>query len=168
MPRNLKYALACWLAVILAACSDQPPPQLGHGDSPPVFETVGLDGTNVHFPADFAGRAVVVRFWADWCKFCAGEMKAMEPIYQRYRSRNIEVLAVNAGQDRATAAAFIAKLGISYPALLDEEAAIARRYSVVGLPTTYFIGRDGKIAAKQIGEMSAEAFEQRLAALAAP
>jgi cytochrome c biogenesis protein CcmG, thiol:disulfide interchange protein DsbE len=150
----------------LSACSSEPPPKVSRGDTAPAFETVRLDGTPVRFPADFAGRPVVVRFWADWCKYCEGEMKGIEPIYQRTKGQGVEVLAVNAGQDRATAAAFVAKLGISYPALLDEDAKIAKRYGVTGLPTTYFIDRRGKIAAKQIGEMTATAFEQRVTELA--
>jgi peroxiredoxin len=151
--------------LLLAACAGEPPPKVSRGDTPPAFETVRLDGTRVQFPADFAGKPVVVRFWADWCKFCEGEMKAIEVSYQRHKSAGIEVLAVNAGQDRATATAFVAKLGIGYPALLDEDAKIAKRYGVVGLPTTYFIGRDGKVAAKQVGEMTAAAFEKQVTEL---
>jgi peroxiredoxin len=152
--------------LLLAACSNEPPPKVSRGDTAPAFETVRLDGTRAQFPADFAGRPVVIRFWADWCKYCEGEMKDIEPIYRREKVRGLEVLAVNAGQDRATASAFVGKLGISYPALLDEDATIAKRYGVTGLPTTYFIDRQGRIAAKQIGEMTAAAFEQRVTELA--
>lgn len=151
--------------VAMAACSGEPPPKISRGDTPPAFETVRLDGARVQFPADFAGRPVVIRFWADWCKYCEGEMKDIESSYQRHKAAGLEVQAVNVGQDRATAAAFVGKLGISYPALLDEEAKIARRYGVVGLPTTYFIGRDGKVAAKQVGEMTISAFEQQVTEL---
>ncbi len=154
------------LVVLLAACAGEPPPKVSRGDTPPAFETVRLDGAPARFPADLAGKAVVIRFWADWCKYCEGEMKDIESSYRRHQAAGIEVLAINAGQDRATAAAFVGKLGISYPTLLDEDAAIARRYGVVGLPTTYFIGRDGRVAAKQVGEMTAAAFEQQLAELA--
>jgi cytochrome c biogenesis protein CcmG, thiol:disulfide interchange protein DsbE len=149
----------------LSACSSEPPPKVSRGDTAPAFDSVRLDGTPAHFPVDFAGRPVVIRFWADWCKYCEGEMKGIEPIYQRTKGQGIAVLAVNAGQDRATAAAFVAKLGISYPALLDEDAKIAKHYGVTGLPTTYFIDRQGKIAAKQIGEMTAAAFEQQVTEL---
>ncbi|MBI5786626.1 MAG: TlpA family protein disulfide reductase, partial [Rhodocyclales bacterium] len=104
--------------LLLAACAGEPPPKVSRGDTPPAFETVRLDGTRVQFPADFAGKPVVIRFWADWCKYCEGEMKDIESAYQRHKAAGIEVLAVNAGQDRATAAAFVGKLGISYPTLL--------------------------------------------------
>jgi peroxiredoxin len=150
---------------LLAACSGEEPKKVSRGDTPPAFDTVRLDGTPVHFPADLAGKPVVIRFWADWCKYCEGEMKDIEGAYQRHKGQGLTVLAVNAGQDRATAAAFVGKLGISYPALLDEEAKTAKRYGVTGLPTTYFIGRDGRVAAKQVGEMTAEAFERQVAEL---
>ena len=153
------------ILLLLAACSGEPPPKVSRGDTPPAFDTVRLDGARVRFPADFAGKSVVIRFWADWCKYCEGEMKDIETVYQRHKAEGIEVLAVNAGQDRATASAFVAKLGISYPALLDEDASIARRYGVTGLPTTYFVDHNGKIAAKQIGEMTAAAFEQQVVEL---
>jgi cytochrome c biogenesis protein CcmG, thiol:disulfide interchange protein DsbE len=151
--------------LLLAACAGEPPPKVSRGDTPPAFETRCLDGTPVRFPADLASKPVVIRFWADWCKYCEGEMKDIEGAYQRHKAEGLTVLAVNAGQDRATAAAFVGKLGISYPALLDEEAKTAKRYGVTGLPTTFFIGRDGKVAAKQVGEMTAEAFERQAAEL---
>jgi peroxiredoxin len=155
------------LAVLpfFAACAGEPPPKVSPGDTPPAFAAARLDGGRVQFPADLAGRPAVIRFWADWCKYCEGEMKDIEGVFQRHKAEGIEVLAVNAGQDRATAAAFVGRLGISYPALLDEDAAIARRYGVSALPTTFFVGRDGRIAAKQVGEMTAAAFEQRVAEL---
>jgi peroxiredoxin len=152
--------------LLLVACSSEPPPKVSRGDTAPAFETVRLDGTRVRFPSDFSGKSVVIRFWADWCKYCEGEMRDIEPIYQRNKAQGVDVLAVNVGQDRATASAFIGKLGISYTALLDEDAAIAKRYGVTGLPTTYFIDPQGRIAAKQIGEMTAAAFEQRVTELA--
>ncbi len=158
--------LSLTVLLLLAACSGGEPAKVSRGDTPPAFEASRLDGVLVRFPADFAGRPVAIRFWADWCRYCAGEMKGIEPIYQRYKDRGFEILAVNAGQDRATATAFVGKLGIGYPALLDEDAKVAKRYGVTGLPTTYFIDRQGKIAAKQVGEMTAAAFEQQVTELA--
>jgi thiol-disulfide isomerase/thioredoxin len=62
--------------LLLAACAGEPPPKVSRGDTAPAFETARLDGTPVRFPADFAGHPVVVRFWADWCKYCEGERRA--------------------------------------------------------------------------------------------
>lgn len=150
-------------ALLAAACGGKPPAKLNIGDIAPTFQTVRLDGLPAHFPAAWAGRPVVIRFWADWCKFCAGEMKAIEAVYQRHKGpagKGLEVVAINAGQDRKTVDTFIRKIGVSYPALLDEQSKIAKSYGVVGLPTTYFIDARGVVRAKVIGEADEATFER--------
>ena len=145
---------------LLAACgSDNPAVKLNMGDLAPKFQTVTVDGKNSEFPGAYAGKPLVIRFWADWCKYCEGEMKAIESVYQRNKGKGLEVLAINAGQDKATIDAFIKKIGITYPALLDEKSNIARSYGVVGLPTTYFVDAKGVIRAKIIGEADEATFE---------
>jgi peroxiredoxin len=70
------------------------------------------------------------------------------------------MMAINAGQDRKTVVAYMEKLGVSYPALMDENSAIAKRYGVVGLPTTYFIDAKGIVRVKLIGEAEPAGFER--------
>ncbi len=154
--------LACLLVCILAACGGEPPAKLNTGDVAPTFQTVRLDGMAAHFPAAWAGKPVVVRFWADWCKFCEGEMQSIEKVWQRHKGKGLEVIAINAGQDRKTVAAFIQKIGVTYPALLDEQAEIAKRYGVVGLPTTYFVDGTGIVRGKVIGEADEATFERHV------
>lgn len=146
--------------LLLAACGGGPPAKLNIGDAAPAFRSERLDGGAVDFPAAMSGRPVVIRFWADWCKYCEPKMKAIEAVYQRHKAKGLEVLAVNAGQDRKTVEAFIRKLGVSYPAVLDESAAIAKRYGVVGLPTTYFVDANGVVRGKVIGEADEAVFER--------
>lgn len=146
--------------LLLGACTDEPPPRLNIGDIAPTFETRRLDGAAAHFPAAWTGRPVVIRFWADWCKFCEGEMKAIEVIWRRQKPKGLEMIAINAGQDRKTVEAFIRKIGITYPTLLDERSKIARQYGVVGLPTTYFVDGKGIVRAKLIGEADEATFER--------
>ncbi len=152
--------LAFMIVLLVAACGGEPPARLNVGDIAPTFQTVRLDGMPAHFPAAWAGQPVVIRFWADWCRFCEGEMKAIESVWQRHRATGLEVIAINAGQERKTAAAFIAKIGVSYPVLLDERSKIAKSYGVVGLPTTYFVDAKGVVRAKLIGEADEATFER--------
>lgn len=147
----------------VTACSDKPGPvNINLGDPAPAFALATLDGKTADFPAAYAGKPVVIRFWADWCRFCEGEMKGIEPVYQRYQAQGVEILAVNAGQERKNVADFMARLGVSYPALVDENADVARRYGVVGLPTTFFVDGRGVVRAKIVGEADAARFEQTL------
>ena len=157
----MRFVLPCLVAFLLTACgSDKPPAKLNIGDIAPTFQTFRADGMPAHFPAAWAGKPVVIRFWADWCKYCEGEMKAIDAVYQRQKSRGLEVIAINAGQDKKTVVEFMQKLGVGYPALLDENSAIARRYGVVGLPTTYFVDAGGMVRAKLIGEADEASFER--------
>ena len=134
----------------LVACGEEAPKLEIHQPAP-AFALPDLDGKIWNFPQDFQSNVVVVRFWADWCPFCAPEMRDIEPIYQELRDQGLRVLAVNVRQDRDTAARFIARLGISYSVLLDKDGALARQYGVTGLPTTYIIDRSGRLHTRILG-----------------
>ncbi len=149
-------------ALLLSACGNEAPKaNINIGSIAPTFQTFRTDGGAEHFPAGYFGKPLVIRFWADWCKYCEGEMKAIETVYQANQGK-LQVLAINAGQDKATINAFIKKIGVSYPALLDENSAIARSYGVVGLPTTFFIDGKGIVRAKIVGEADEATFARHV------
>lgn len=157
---------ALLVAALLVACdSGAPAVNVNIGTAAPAFRAPQLTAGELEFPAAMAGRPLVIRFWADWCKYCEAEMQAIEAVYQRHREKGLNVLAINAGQDRATAAAFVGKIGVTYPVLLDEPSAIAKRYGVVGLPTTFFVDAGGIVRGKIVGEADAATFEREAVAL---
>jgi len=140
----MKYLLFLFLSVSamqITGCSDETA-QLVNGQPAPGFQLQRLEGGDTIFPTDYQHKVVAVRFWADWCPFCESEMRALEPVYQKYRGQGLVILALNVRQDSDTAQKFIEKLNISYGTLLDIEGEVARAYGVMGLPTTFFI--DGR------------------------
>ena len=155
--RVFPLIVALLVVPLLTGCGEDAP-KLENGQAAPAFALPDLAGKTWQFPADFQGQVVALRFWADWCPFCAPEMSAIEPLYQELQAQGLRVLAVNVRQDRETAARFVTGLGISYPTLLDEDGAVARQYGVSGLPTTYFIDRAGKIHTRILGEAAPELF----------
>jgi thiol-disulfide isomerase/thioredoxin len=157
----LATLLGLLLLALIKGC-DEAPPTLTQGQALPGFSLEQLQEGSMSFPQDLQGKVVAIRFWADWCPFCKTEMRDIEPIYQQYRERGLVILAVNVRQDRATAARFIRRLDISYPVLLDVDGAVARRYGVKGLPTTFIADRAGKLHTKILGESTPELFEQIL------
>lgn len=162
----LKSVVAATLMASVLACdSGVPAANVNLGLAAPSFRASQLTGGELDYPAALAGKPLVIRFWADWCKYCEAEMKAIEDVYQRHRGKGLTVLAINAGQDRATAAAFVKKIGVTYPVLLDEPSAIAKRYGVVGLPTTFFVDAAGVVRGKIVGEADAATFEREAVAL---
>ena len=156
----LKTGLVLFLSVWLFACGSDETPQFSKGQTTPVFTLKKLEGGTNSFPADFKGKIVTVRFWADWCPFCKTEMKEIEPIYKKYQDQGLVILALNVRQDKKTAAAFLKDMNISYDVLLDEEGNVARDYGVAGLPTTFIFDRHGKLYTRILGESTPEVFEK--------
>jgi len=154
---NLIKILLLAGALLLSACGEKAA-TLHNGEPAPAFALPDLQGNTLTFPDDLQGPVTVIRFWADWCPFCKTEMKALEPAYQALKAKGVRILAINVRQDRATAASFIDKLGISYEVLLDEEGEVARRYGVLGLPSTFFVDGKGLLRTRIIGESTPEDF----------
>jgi len=134
-----------------------PPPSPREGFSAPDFSLDLLDGGQVTL-SDLRGQVVMVNLWASWCPPCRAEMPAIERVYQEYQSQGLVVLAVNTtSQDtEAAAAAFVAEYGLSFPIPLDRTGAVANRYQLQGLPSTYFIDRQGVIRSVVVGGPMAE------------
>lgn len=151
--------LSLLTGLLLVGCGERAP-QLVHGEPVPSFTLERLEGGRIAFPSEHHGKVVAIRFWADWCPFCAPEMRGIEPVYRKYQDKGLVILAVNVRQDQETAQAFIDKLNISYDTLLDEEGVVARSYGVMGLPTTFFVDREGKLQARILGESTAQVFER--------
>lgn len=150
------------LLLLLAGCGDEGGKATHVGDAPPPFKLTALDGAAVDYPAATAGKVVVLRFWATWCPFCKDEMKMIQAVWSQSRDRGLEVLAVNAGQEKGDITDFVGKLGVTYPVLLDPGSKVTRQYGVTGLPMTLFIGRDGKVKGRILGETDEATFRRAL------
>jgi len=102
---------------------------------------------------DYRGKVVVVNFWATWCPPCRREMGSMERLYQATRDKNVEILAVNIGEDLDTVFSFlgIVEPSPTFPMLFDSDAVSMGKWKVRGLPTTYIVDTEGRLAYRAIG-----------------
>jgi len=124
----------------------------------PDFSLPDANGETITLSA-LEGQVVLVNFWASWCPPCRVEMPAIEAVYQDYRQKGVIVLAINAtAQDDAQSALnFVRSNGLSFPILFDGDGSVYARYQISALPTSFFIGRDGKIGEVVVGGPMAEA-----------
>ncbi len=116
----------------------------------PGFATEDATGNRVDLTS-FRGKVVVLNFWATWCPPCRLEMPAMERLYQEFREKGLEIVAVNFMESRDLVQAFAEEQKLTYTMLLDSRAEIAEQYGVMRLPETVLIGRKGEVIAKTIG-----------------
>ena len=120
------------------------------GQYPPTFTLPDLDGNSVTLE-DFRGSVIVVDLWATWCPPCRVEIPVLIDLYEEYEDQGLVILGV--GLDRGGAAdlaPFAESNGITYPILVGGRE-VSEAYKVTGIPTTFIIGRDGRIVAKHVG-----------------
>jgi peroxiredoxin len=120
------------------------------GTTPPAFSGRTLDARDFSL-AELHGRAVVLNFWASWCQECRPEMPVLERLHRTLGPRGLAVVGINARETPATARRYAADLRLSFPQVLDQAGRINRLYGVVGLPSTFLIGRDGHAVALAVG-----------------
>jgi cytochrome c biogenesis protein CcmG/thiol:disulfide interchange protein DsbE len=121
------------------------------GKPAPAFTLPSLaDGTPISLD-QYKGKIVILNFWASWCIPCKEENPALAAVWERYRGTDVVLLGV-VFQDSADAArAYTARLGNTWPSVIDDNGQVALSYGVFGPPETYFIGADGVIAGRHIG-----------------
>ena len=130
------------------------------GEAAPDFTVTGLDGRSVSL-SDYRGKGVLLNFWASWCGPCTHEMPRMNEAYLE-GVPDVEIFAVNVGESRGTANEFASQRNLAFPVLLDPSGEAARKYRVVGLPATFLIDADGKIAGVRPGELTSSSEVKKL------
>lgn len=134
------------------------------GGLAPDFALADLDGNPLHL-SELRGRPVVLNFWASWCGPCVEEFPLLRDAAERHAADGLVVIGI-VYQDRSEAARdFMARNGAFWPAAMDPGERVATAYGILGPPETFFIGRDGTIAARQFGQFSAASLDEKLAAI---
>jgi peroxiredoxin len=148
------------LGLIITSCTSGSEARVGK--PAPNFQLQNLDGQSIYLN-DLRGRPVLLNFWSTRCPPCVSEMPYLQGIYDEWSGKGLILLAVNIGDDSSTAEEFLQNYNLSLPVLLDTEGALAQMYNIVGIPTTFFIDKDGVIRDKVIGSFPNKAeIENRL------
>jgi cytochrome c biogenesis protein CcmG, thiol:disulfide interchange protein DsbE len=155
--------LGC-VAVAAAAmgCGGPAEVALKTGDRPKTATLDALMGGRIALPEAYRGQVVLVNFWASWCPSCREEFEALERVFGEYRNRGVMPVSVNVGETKAVAAEVLRTRNVTFPILLDPDAAVAKLYGVTGLPTTFVLDRGGAVAFKILGEVNRDGLRRIL------
>jgi thiol-disulfide isomerase/thioredoxin len=142
------------------------------GTKPPHFSGHTLDARPLSL-TDLRGKVVIVNFWASWCLECRPEMPILEGLHREFAWRGLAVIGINAREDKQAVARYAMELRLTFPLVLDQAGKNNRLYGVIGLPTSFVFGRDGRAVAfgvgpRQWGSPPARALVEALLAEPAP
>ena len=133
----------------------------------PDFTMTDKDGNEVQL-SNFAGKPMVLNFWASWCGPCQMEMPDFEEMYKQY-GEEVQFVMVNmtdGSQETVDSATqFITEKGYTFPVYYDTKMEGAYYYSVYSLPTTYFIDAEGDVTASNKGMISGENLQTGIEAI---
>ncbi len=173
MNYKIILALAGLGLLVLAGCQTQAQGAASNGGSAPTsvaprvgylapdFTLSTLEGDSVTL-SQLKGSIVVINFWATWCPSCREEMPRLEAVYKEFKGRGLVVLGVDIKEDKGTVARFIQEVGLTFPIPMDSDGAISDRYQVHGLPTSFFVDREGSIRFLSVGAMSETTIRSRV------
>jgi thiol-disulfide isomerase/thioredoxin len=99
--------------------------------------------------AQYRGRVVLVNFWATWCPPCRKEFPSLGRVRKLFKPAEFEVLAVNIGEDPDTVFSFAGHT--EFPVLFDRDSKAMAAWPVRGLPTTFLVDRQGRLAFRATG-----------------
>lgn len=100
---------------------------------------------------DYAGKTVLIDFWATWCGPCRGEIPNVKKLYAFYHEKGFEIIGISSDRDVETLKKFIEKEEMPWKQMMRNKALVAdgqtmgEYYGVTGIPTMILIGKDGKV-----------------------
>ena len=99
----------------------------------------------------FKGKVVYLDFWASWCKPCRESFPWMNALLDKYPAERFTVITINLDADSAEMRRFLDQVPARFDVYHDPSGAIAEKFQLEGMPTSYLIDADGKIVNKHIG-----------------
>ena len=117
--------------------------------------------------SDSKGKLVYLDFWASWCGPCKQSFPWMNALQEKYRSKGLEVIAVNLDANNEDAQKFLATTPAKFTVAFDSKGRTPLQYGVKGMPTSYLISPDGKIIMQHMGFNAADRdmLEQKIQSL---
>jgi cytochrome c biogenesis protein CcmG/thiol:disulfide interchange protein DsbE len=139
-----------------------PSPLPGH-QAPPFALAVFSPGTGSNSPSvgdsihlsKFAGKVVVVNFFASWCLPCRAEHAALSQAATKYSGSGVQFIGILYNDQPDAGLQWIDEMGgMTYPAVLDHESRTAIDYGIYGVPETFIIDTRGRVAHKELGPVT--------------
>jgi len=174
-----------WIAAVAAACAVgllvvpwmlHNPSRASSGEVKPVpahkpegvanldLTLTDMNGNDVKL-ADYRGKVILLNVWATWCGPCQAEIPELVEAYNKYKDQGVVVIGVSLDDTADTLREYAPKKQMNYPILLMRDAFDDAYGPILGVPISFFIGRDGKISRKHFGPVTKDDIDREIKAL---
>jgi cytochrome c biogenesis protein CcmG/thiol:disulfide interchange protein DsbE len=142
------------LLLLISGCATIVPKP---SDTFPDLHAFNLEGK---LPDNLNGRVILVDFWASWCGPCKASFPAMDELNRRYADQGLSIIAVSVDDNREDMQQFLAQQKVSFTTVRDARQSLAAAADVSTMPTSFLIGRDGKVRYTHSGFRGDETVKQ--------
>lgn len=129
-----------------------------YSNNMPYFELKDLNGKVVK-SSEYQGKVILINFWATWCPPCKREIPDFIDLYKKYQKEDFVILGI-ALDDIKSVVDFKSAYKINYPILIGDQEVVRKYGNIRGIPTSFLIGKDGKIKQRYDGYRTREIFEK--------
>jgi thiol-disulfide isomerase/thioredoxin len=144
-PPSLRSLVSAAALLVLGLAAAPAHAQVKVADAFPALAPAGvvsLDGGEI---PTLPGKVVLVDFWASWCAPCKESFPAMAKLQKEYAARGFAVVAISVDEKPAPAQAFWKKMAAPFTGLHDRDQKLVKQVAVPAMPTSYLLGRDGRV-----------------------
>lgn len=127
----------------------------------PNFTLTLLEGKNFQF-SDHKGKPVLINFFASWCLPCREEMPVLVKTAREYGPKGVVFLGIAVDDTEEKMKDFIVRYGVNFPVGLDKTSELQKSFGLYGIPTTYFIDKQGVINYFHSGAVTEELLKHEL------
>jgi peroxiredoxin len=127
----------------------------------PDFTVTDLDGQTFKL-SDLRGKRVLLNFWATWCPPCRAELPQLQAAHIKYGKDDFVVLGVDYGESKTQVSDFARNNNLTFRFAMDTSGEALLAYDIHGIPTSFFIDRQGIIVSKQPGAITTAIIDKTL------
>lgn len=110
----------------------------------PTLQASDLSGATKTL-VDYRGKVLLLNFWATWCPPCLREMPSLERLREKMAGRPLEIAAIDSAESADEVNAYLSRMKLGFPVLLDADGSNTQRWKVFVLPTTFVLDGEGRV-----------------------
>ncbi len=111
------------------------------------FTLSSIKSGKVNFTKIREGKSAILFFWATWCPHCRRELGELSEQAAQIEKKGIKIILIDIGETTKQVSSYLQKQNINFDVILDENQSLSEKYGLVGVPTLFFVNKNGKIKA---------------------